>query len=149
MSNRSLRTNRDPVKYYLHQYRESKKVFKPLYEVFICYGQEEFFDCKDEVEAEDGKKEKVDLNFPLMVEKKHRELHRQQTKEKSPFIKPEDDRQELMDSVVQDGQSCFDITGLGLPDDSVMPVSATPEEQEQLQAQSGPDYIIAQRKKMR
>lgn len=78
-------------------------MFKPLYEVFICYGQEEFFDCKDEVEAEDGKKEKVDLNFPLMVEKKHRELHRQQTKEKSPFLKPDDDRQELIDSMNQDG----------------------------------------------
>ena len=47
------------------------------------------------------------------------------------------------------GQSCFDETGLGLPDDSVMPVAATPEEQERLADMSGPDYIIAQRKKMR
>ena len=47
--------------------------FKPLYEIFICYGQEEFFDCKDTMEAEDdGKPVVVDLNFPSMVDKKMR-----------------------------------------------------------------------------
>ena len=77
VSNRSLKDQRDPIKYYLHAFRESKKKFKPLYEVFICYGQEEFFDCREAVEGEDGKKEVVDLNFPNMVEKKHREIQRQ------------------------------------------------------------------------
>jgi len=44
---------------------------RPLYEIFICYGQEEFFDCKEEVE-EDGKPKIEDMNFPSMVESKLR-----------------------------------------------------------------------------
>ena len=110
MSSKSHRENRDPKKYYLHKFRESKRVYKPLYEVFICYGQEEFFDCKEEVQADDGQTKKVELNFPLMVEKKHRELHRQQKNEKSPFTKEDEDRQELIDSMNADGMnmSCFE-----------------------------------------
>ena len=30
---------------HLHRYRSA--FFKPLYEIFICYGHEEFFDCKE------------------------------------------------------------------------------------------------------
>ena len=71
ISQRSLRSQRDPQKYYLHQFREPKRVFKPLYEIFICYGQEEFFDTR-EVKEVDGKAEVQDFNFPNMVEKKIR-----------------------------------------------------------------------------
>ena len=46
-------------------------MFKPLYEIFICYGQEEFFDTR-EVKEVDGKEHVEDFNFPNMVEKKIR-----------------------------------------------------------------------------
>lgn len=51
-------------------------MFKPLYEIFICYGQEEYFDCRENLEGDDGKTETVDLNFPNMMEKKARGILR-------------------------------------------------------------------------
>ena len=35
-------------KLHLHRYRSN--FFKPLYEIFICYGHEEFFECKEDGE---------------------------------------------------------------------------------------------------
>ena len=77
VSQKSLRSQNDPQKYYLHQFRVPKKFFKPLYEVFICYGQEEYFDTR-EVKEVDGKTKVDDFNFGNMVEKKIRKTITQQ-----------------------------------------------------------------------
>lgn len=48
-------------KYYLHKYKKQGCVFKPLYEMFLCYGHEEFFDCKDPADM-------IEMNFVSMLE---------------------------------------------------------------------------------
>ena len=50
-------------KLHLHRYRSS--FFKPLYEIFICYGHEEFIDCKES--------EEDDLNFASIIDKLNRQ----------------------------------------------------------------------------
>ena len=47
----------DAKKYYLHRF--ASKINKPLYDMFICYGPDEFFSCRDD---------DIWLNFNAMKE---------------------------------------------------------------------------------
>ena len=58
-TNTSRRIKIDSKKYYLHRY--ASQVNKPLYDVFICYGNDEFFECNDD---------DVHLNFNAMLEER-------------------------------------------------------------------------------
>ena len=48
-------------------------MFKPLYDVYICYGHEEFFECKG---ADENEQKQEELNFQSMMESKWRMLNR-------------------------------------------------------------------------
>ena len=69
-SAKSARRQRDPAKYYLHPFRQPGSNFIPLYEMFICYGHEEYFDCVDPMTRKE-------LNFVAMMEAKMRRMNRQ------------------------------------------------------------------------
>ena len=43
------------------QFRQRGTFYRPLFEMFLCYGQEEFFDCRDS-------NYNVPLNFADMLE---------------------------------------------------------------------------------
>ena len=51
----------------LMQFRQKGTNYKPLFEMFLCYGHEEFFDCRDEV-TQPG----MPLNFSDMLEQRQR-----------------------------------------------------------------------------
>ncbi len=51
----------------LSQFRQKGTFYKPLLEMFLCYGQEEFFECRDE-QLHPGNP----LNFADMLEQKTR-----------------------------------------------------------------------------
>ena len=48
----------------LLQFRQRGTNYKPLYEMFLCYGMEEFFECRDD------KNFSVPLNFSDMLEQR-------------------------------------------------------------------------------
>lgn len=58
-SRSSRRIRIDKHKYYLHQF--VSKINRPLYDVFICYGVDEFFECNDD---------DIWLNFSAMLEER-------------------------------------------------------------------------------
>ena len=59
------------------EFRQKGTFYRPLFEMFLCYGQEEFFECKDE----QGNPNQAYLNFADMLEQRSRRIsaleHRQ------------------------------------------------------------------------
>ena len=58
---------RDPAKHYLHQFRQKDARYRPLYEIFIAYGHEEYFDCTDPATM-------TELNFASLLANKNRKI---------------------------------------------------------------------------
>ena len=61
----SLAKTRSP----LMQFRQKGTFYKPLFEMFLCYGQEEFFDCRGDSSLPGAA---TALNFADMLEQRHR-----------------------------------------------------------------------------